>query len=112
MIRKWFLLLGVPEKILVLIASGLLIAGLIKSAYYTLNYGGVDLRQRIVGARMINEGRSPYTGKWQPGDSERLMDPNGKMQDANGVTLAPGSLYVMYGLSGFDYFSIRAIWLI
>jgi len=112
MIRKWFTLLGVPEKILVLIAFALLIAGVIKSAYYTLNYGGVDLRQRIVGARMINQDRSPYKGEWQQGDSERLMDPNGKMQNANGVTLAPGSLYVMYAISGFDYFSIRTIWLV
>jgi hypothetical protein len=112
MIRKWFTGLSVAEKTIVLIVSVLMIGGLIKSAYYTLNYGGVDLRQRIVGARMINEERSPYKGEWKQGDSERLIDPNGKMQNANGVTLAPGSLYVLYLFSGFDYFSIRAIWLV
>lgn len=34
-----------------------------------------DLRNRIVGARMIKDGRSPYFYKWHPGDGLRYYDP-------------------------------------
>lgn len=35
-----------------------------------------DLRNRVVGARMIKDGRSPYFYKWQAGDGTRYYDPN------------------------------------
>ncbi len=111
MIRKWFSGLPVIEKTVVLIVFLLFIGSIVKSTYYTINYGGVDLRQRIVGARMISHDQSPYFGKWSPGQSERLMDPNLNRHDSiNGVTVAPGTLYILYLFSGLSYFLIRILW--
>ena len=48
----------------------------VNSARDAYNYGGVDLRNRIVGARAIWSGIDPYTFDWQPGMSQRLLDPS------------------------------------
>jgi hypothetical protein len=41
---------------------------------YSREYMG-DLRNRVVGARIIEDGGSPYFYKWKPGDSLRYYDP-------------------------------------
>jgi hypothetical protein len=41
---------------------------------YAREYMG-DLRNRVVGARIIEDHGSPYFYKWQPGDSVRYYDP-------------------------------------
>ena len=41
---------------------------------YSREYMG-DLRNRVVGARIIEDGGSPYFYKWKPGDPLRYYDP-------------------------------------
>jgi hypothetical protein len=41
---------------------------------YTREYMG-DLRNRVVGARIIEDGGSPYFYKWKPGDSVAVLRP-------------------------------------
>jgi len=109
---KWYSELLPTEKLLLIIIVLLFIGSLIKSAYYTLHYGGTDLRVRVVGARLLNTSHSPYFYKWSPGDPETLLNPNDKQVYINGVSVAPGSLYVQSILAGFNYQSIRIAWTI
>src|SRR5438445_9849442 len=39
-------------------------------------YYGSDLRNRVVGARLIKDGRSPYFYKWRIADGVRYYDPD------------------------------------
>jgi len=53
----------------------LFVFALLRDIHYTKEYPG-DLRNRIVGARMIGDGHSPYFYKWKEGDGLRYYDPD------------------------------------
>lgn len=111
MIKSFFFSLKPEQKIITAIVSVLILFGAIKSAYYTVHYGGIDLRQRVVAARVLNSEESAYFFKWSPGQSERLIDENvRKNLDINGVTVAPGGLYVQKLFSSFNYPLLRMVW--
>jgi hypothetical protein len=55
------------------IAAVLLIIAFIRDARYEKLYPG-DLRNRVVGARLIYDGKSPYFYKWQPQDGMRYYN--------------------------------------
>ena len=59
-----------------LIISSLIVVGyaLQRDIRYDRAYPG-DLRNRVVGARMIEDGKSPYFYKWKKGDPIRYYDP-------------------------------------
>jgi len=61
---------------LILIIAGLLVLAVAipRDIRYTRAYP-VDLRNRIVGARLEKDGRLPYFYKWEPGDGLRYYDP-------------------------------------
>ncbi len=63
-------------KWIILGGFGLLVLwyALTRDIRYTGEYMG-DLRNRVVGARIIGDGGSPYFHKWKPGDSVRYYDP-------------------------------------
>ena len=52
---------------------GLFIVGL--TLWDNLNYAGVDLRNRVVGARVMLAGHDPYTFDWEPGMPDQWLDP-------------------------------------
>ena len=52
---------------------------------------GVDLRNRVVGARVMLAGHDPYTFVWQPGMDETLLDPVYDPK-AHRLTLSPPTL--------------------
>jgi hypothetical protein len=86
---------------------------IILSFYYSKNSGGTDLRNRIVGARLIGKGYSPYFHKWQPSDGEFLLDPNDSpTRLANGNTVTPAVFYISYPLINLPYPRIRLFWTI
>lgn len=86
---------------------------IILSFYYSNNTGGTDLRNRIVGARLIGKGYSPYFYKWHPSDGEFLLDPNDSPSRlANGNTVTPAVLYISYPLINLSYPRIRLYWTI
>jgi len=102
-----------PQKILLLVLALLLVAGIIKAVYYTWLFGGADLRDRIVGARLLNTMHSPYYYKWSPGDPEEFINPNLiPNRSINGISAAPGTLYILYPISFLKYPLIRVIWLV
>jgi len=53
----------------------LLVFALLRDIHYTKEYPG-DLRNRVVGARIIEDGNSPYFYKWKQGDGLRYYDPD------------------------------------
>jgi len=53
----------------------LFVFALLRDIHYTKEYPG-DLRNRIVGARIIGDGHSPYFYKWKEGDGLRYYDPD------------------------------------
>ena len=59
---------------LALVAALVLWYALTRDIRYTGEYMG-DLRNRVVGARIIEDGGSPYFYKWRPGDPVRYYDP-------------------------------------
>jgi len=86
---------------------------IILSFYYSNNSGGVDLRNRIVGARLIGKGYSPYFYKWHPSDGEFLLDPyDTPSRLANGNTVTPAVFYLSYPLLHLPYPRIRLYWTI
>jgi hypothetical protein len=101
-------------KILILSLTALFsLMAIIQSFYYSGTSGGSDLRNRIVGARAMGRGYSPYFYKWRATDGERLLDPNDiPSRLANGNTVTPAFLRVSYPLSLLSYPYIRLIWTI
>jgi hypothetical protein len=86
---------------------------IIGSFYYSGVSGGSDLRNRVVGARLMGKGYSPYFYKWNPADGERLLDPNDvRSRLANGNTVTPAVFYVFYPLTYLNYPVIRLLWTI
>ncbi|RYZ30124.1 MAG: DUF2029 domain-containing protein [Chitinophagaceae bacterium] len=101
------------QKLFLFFLGMLLIAGMIKSIYYTSSFGGADLRERVVGARVLNTGQSPYYYKWQPGDPEELINPNlNRNRNISGLSVSPGTLYILYFFSPLKYPVLRFVWLV
>lgn len=84
---------------------------IIKSYYFSNTYGGTDLRNRVVGARLVAKGYSPYFYKWSPADGERLLDPNDiPTRLVNGNTVTPAVFFVLLPFTYLNYPAIRFIW--
>lgn len=80
--------------------------------HLTLKYGGVDLRDKVVGARSIVEGRSLYFDPWRPGEPERFADPmvppGAEMTRYTGT---PFQALVMAPLGALSFRQARLVWL-
>jgi len=80
--------------------------------FYTINYGGVDLRNRVVGARVLQQGLDPYYYKWKPGDSELLLDPSDQPNSpVTRLTASPTVLMFHLPLANLHYSIQQKIWL-
>ena len=108
--RRWFSSLPIVERTTVFLLSMLFLGSVMKSGYFTMHYGGTDLRARVVGARLLKSDHSPYFYKWTPGDPETILDPNNVNSYTNGVSVAPGVLYLQSIFNSFNYQTIRIIW--
>lgn len=79
---------------------------------------GMDLRNRIVGARLERDGKSPYFYRWQPADGVEYYDPmnNDPNFRTNGMlsvnTATPFFHHLLWPLTGFRQHTIARIWLI
>jgi hypothetical protein len=77
----------------------------------TKNYGGTDLRCRIVGTRLIATEYSPYFYHWNKTDAVELLDPNDKPERlCNGNVVTPATMFMLYPLSLLEYATIRKVW--
>jgi Glycosyltransferase family 87 len=73
----------------------------------------IDLRNRVVGARLIKLGISPYFFKWNSSYPETLLDPIDKCNIKNNmITSPPSLLLLMTPLGGLSYFKICYYWFI
>jgi hypothetical protein len=69
---------------------------------------GDDLRNRVVGARVMLTGEDPYTFAWQPGMSEELLDP---VYDphAHRLTISPPTLLLYAPLAPLPWRTARLV---
>jgi hypothetical protein len=99
-----------PLFIISLILIGL---SLVKDFRLANNYTGAALRNRIVGARYMQEGKDPYFSKWVPGMSERFLDPiDSPEYSVNRCTVTPSLLLLHQPLALLNYSYIKMIWLV
>ncbi|MCF7859012.1 MAG: glycosyltransferase 87 family protein [Candidatus Cloacimonetes bacterium] len=97
---------------LLIMASFFAILSFFSDVRNTFNYAGVDLRNRVVGSRLILQKLDPYFTKWKEGDSVRLLDPRDNPDwEVNRVTVTPTMLQLFIPLSLLNYSIIRMIWL-
>lgn len=78
---------------------------------YEKDYTG-DLRNRVVGARLIADGKSPYFYKWKISDSTRYYDPNafGDSRVSN-ITATPFFHQLLILIAGLSQATISECWL-
>lgn len=73
----------------------------------------VDLRNRVVGARLERDGRLPYFYKWRPGDGLRYYDPrNFDHWKASNITASPFFHHLLYPIADLPQATLLAGWLV
>jgi hypothetical protein len=98
----------------VLLAAVIFISvlGFVKDIVNTQDYGGVDLRNRVVGARVMLEGLDPYHFKWSESYPDTLLDPvDNPDNEVSRVTVPPTVLMLHVPLARLPYHAQRTIWL-
>ncbi|MFT4062049.1 MAG: glycosyltransferase 87 family protein [Edaphocola sp.] len=67
--------MGKASQVVLLVLSVFVyVSGLLFSSNLQRRTGMGDMRSRVVAARLVNEGRSPYFYNWYPGDDMRYFD--------------------------------------
>lgn len=75
--------------------------------------GSIDYRNRIVGARLLAEGKEPYHYKWKKGEDPELCDPfNNMAMTVSLTTVSPSALLVMMPLAALPYGTSQTAWLV
>lgn len=94
------------------LAAAILLSLIIDSSL-TRKYGGVDLRDKVVGARSLMAGRSMYFNPWSPGEAERFADP---MVPPGAImtryTGTPFQALMMAPMGVLSFGSLRLPWLV
>ena len=100
---RWLLLIGVLAVIL--------LVAIRRDIGYEKTYTG-DLRNRVTGARLVRDGRSPYFYKWAPGDGLRYYDPANfdRMKPSN-MTSTPMLYHLLSPLVELPQAEISKVWL-
>jgi len=79
---------------------------------YTRAYP-VDLRNRVVGARLEKDGRLPYFYKWRPGDGLRYYDPrNFDNWKASNITASPFFHHLLSPIADCPQATLLTGWLV
>lgn len=97
---------------LLILAVFLAIMGFLSDLRNTFQYAGVDLRNRVVGSRLLQNEIDPYFYKWRENDPVTFLDPRDDPgNQVNRVTVTPAVLQLFLPLSKLKYSTIRIIWL-
>ena len=100
-------------NLLLLLAVLVTAFGFLVDLQNTIDYIGTDLRNRVVGARLVVEGIDPYFFKWVPGLSDRLYDP---LDDPDflfsKVSVPPTVLTLHSIMARLPYLQQKILWLI
>jgi hypothetical protein len=101
-IKNWWLLL---------LLTLLFVPHLYISYQWMLGSQTPDLHIRILGTRLLEAYKNPYTYYWQPGDSIFLYNPNLAIySSANGVTSTPFVLWLQKPFASLSFCHIKIIW--
>ncbi len=99
-------------SVLLIFAIFLSITGFLTDISNTVKFGGVDLRNRVVGARLLIDKQNPYYYKWKEGDSTLFLDPRDNPDwEVNRVTVPPTVLMFHTSFSWLSYKIQRYLWL-
>lgn len=100
-------------NIVLVFAIIIALLGFVTDVKNTFKYGGMDLRNRVVGARLLTRGLDPYHFKWRPGDDERLLDPvDWPTIPVSRVTVNPSVLLFHSIFANLPYFTQRILWFV
>jgi hypothetical protein len=96
---------------LLVIVSLALLGGIV-DLVNTVKFGQIDLRNRVVGARVMLLGQNPYTYLWQPGEPDTLLDPYPLLQKRPmaAVTVTPAVLSIHTVLAPLPYRYQKFLW--
>ncbi len=98
---------------LLLAAVFITIIGLMVDLKNTIKYPGTDLRNRVVGVRLMLEGIDPYFFKWKPGLPEIFYDPLAIPSEILSKLSVPPTVLVIHSfIAGFSYLQQKVIWLV
>jgi hypothetical protein len=79
------------ERMLLRVALCVVLCVAVRTYVDNRTYSGDDLRNRVVGARVMLAGYDPYTFFWMPGMPEELLDPVHEPK-AHRLTISPPTL--------------------
>lgn len=97
---------------LIIFALVLIVLALATDIKNAIKYGAVDLRSRVVGARVLNEDMNPYFFQWQSGMPDTLIDPRDKPgSKLSRATVPPTVLLLHSTIANVSYQQQKVIWL-
>lgn len=96
------------EKVALGVAALLTFLVLLLSLLDLGRYAGIDLRNRIVGARVLLTGQDPYTFVWQPGMPLELLDPCHDFL-VHRLTAPPPTLFLYAPIAPLPYKAERLV---
>ena len=100
-------------NILLAVAGLILVIGFMVDLQNTITYPRTDLRNRVVGARLMLEGIDPYFFKWQPGLSERFYDPLADPRKPLSKLSVPPTVLILHStIAKLSYLQQKLIWLV
>lgn len=97
----------------IIIAIAIIIAfmGFVRDFNNNIEYGGVDLRSNVIGARLLVRGIDPFTYVWKPGDSELFLHPtHDNSVPLSHVTVTPTVLAVYATTANLPYAIQQKLW--
>jgi hypothetical protein len=87
--------------------------GLVADVRHTFEQGGIDFRNRLIGARLILSGQDPYFYKWKESDPLAWLDPrDSPTMPVNRNTVSPACLVLYAPLAPLTYRLARCAWLL
>jgi hypothetical protein len=105
-----------PLRIFLFLLDGLILVSILSHSFYRdiqlEKQYTFDLRNRVVGARMQKDGRSPYFYKWKTGEGDRYIDPkNGAQFRVSNITASPFLHDLFMSFCDFPERTISLLWL-
>ncbi len=99
------------RRVVVALIAFLFLLDLGIDLHYTHKYGGIDLRDKVMGGRMLFTHRSIYTYKWQPGDPEQWLDPNDDpAAELNRYTGTPAQSLLFATIAWLPFGTLKYLW--
>ena len=102
--------LTILERLLFVVVVLLVMFNALKTFMDVMVYSGVDIRNRVVGARVLLRGIDPYTFHWRPGMPTELLDPvYDPRTPLHRLTAPPTTLCIYATVASLPYRAIRVI---